>query len=190
MNEHEFIARLDGSERVSVNVVTDGRLLVAIGYEFGYRLDEIRGGATFTLVFLRDDSEGARRRAAWATHFYRTNGAWWDGCWPPHLRHLPDTVTPAQAGAARIAVHRFDRNGTSPTRAILLIGGLAALIGAGFGHETPALALSLLALAVTLFAIMPSAARWILTAHNRQLAVVERFENQRHYPTSHDPEAA
>ncbi|UED86284.1 hypothetical protein [Streptomyces profundus] len=190
LNEHEFIARLDGAERVSVNVVTDGRLLVAIGYEFGYRLDEIRGGTSFTLVFLRDDSEEARRRAGWTTRLYRTHGAWWDSCWPPAVRHLPDTVTPAEAGAARIAVHRFRRAGTSPTRAILLIGGVVALMGAGHAHETPPLALSLVALAVALLAVTPAAARRILTAHSRQLAIVERFENQRHHPPPHAPEAA
>ncbi|WP_062204300.1 hypothetical protein [Streptomyces sp. NBRC 109706] len=180
MNEHEFIGRLDGSERVSVQVANDGRLQVAIAHEFGYRLDEIRGGgALLTLILVRDDAPDARRRAALTTSLHRANGAWWESCLPPRLRQLPDAVTPAQAGAARIAVHRFDRNGTSAVRAFLLIGAVAALLGAGYAHDTPPLALALLTLAGALVALMPAMARWTLAAHRRQLAVLERFERQR-----------
>ncbi|SOD64457.1 hypothetical protein SAMN06297387_11723 [Streptomyces zhaozhouensis] len=188
MNEHELITRLDGSEHVSININSDGRLLVAISHEFGYRLAEIRGhGVSVTLIFQRDDSEEARHRAAWATYLYRTTGAWWTPCWPPHLQNQPDTVTPAQAGAARIAIHRFRRNGTAPPRAVLLIGAVAALIGAGFALDTLWLALSLAALAVLLIALVPVAGRWVLNGHQRQLGLVERFEAQRSYPS---PDAA
>ncbi|MDT0267434.1 hypothetical protein RM844_14175 [Streptomyces sp. DSM 44915] len=189
MNEHEFIARLDGAERVSITVHTDGRLQVAIAYEFGYRLDEIRGGGSRTLVFLRDDSEAARHRAAWAGHHHRTtpNGAWWNACWPPHVRSRPDAVTPAQAGAARIAVHHHDRDGTSGIRTLLLIAGTAALAGAGYAHHTHWLALTLLTLAILLLTLVPTAARLVRTAHHRQLALLRRFEAQRHPPPPDEP---
>ncbi|RMI30444.1 hypothetical protein [Streptomyces triticirhizae] len=191
MNEHELIARLDGSEQVSININSDGRLLVAISHEFGYRLTEIRGhGVSITLIFQRDESEEARHRAAWATYLYRTTGAWWNACWPPHVQNQPGTVTPARAGAAMIAIHRFQRNGTAPTRAVLLIGGVAALFGAGFALDTLWLALSLAAIAVLLFALTPVAGRWVLSGHQRQLKLVERFEAQRYYPSPDDAREA
>ncbi|WP_062205155.1 hypothetical protein [Streptomyces sp. NBRC 109706] len=107
MKDHQIIAHFDGSPEVKV--VTQSRILpvLAIAHEFGYVLTSHQFSTTgiTKFMFTRDDSELARRRAAWARYHYEINGAWWATAAP----RPTDPISPIQAGGARLSLYQIER---------------------------------------------------------------------------------
>jgi hypothetical protein len=189
MQEHEIVARFDGSPWVEFPVRLNQGFVVSIGHEFGYALEEVKTTSqhiAYRMVFRRDDSEMARQRAAWAQHMYRTTGAWWAVCWPPHLHNRPETVHPTKAGEVRLALHRLEYEGQVRLVAMMLIVAALTLIMTWLNRDTLGLAIPLGAFSISLLAgtlLTGRLTRWTQARHQSLLA---RFENQRHYPSPND----
>ncbi|SOD62677.1 hypothetical protein SAMN06297387_10750 [Streptomyces zhaozhouensis] len=185
MRDPEIIASFGGQGEVSLTVVHHPARVVAIAHEYGYVLDDYAmtvRPTRFRMRFVRDDSEDARRRAAWADHHYRASGAWWASCWP--TPPPPAGVSPEDAAAYRIAVHEQRHH---PWRHPLLAFGLLlflALVGAW------ALADVSMPLAVLLPVAVAGLGGWLVVWSGRKAraalsthaATLERFERQRVYP--------
>ncbi|WP_062205158.1 hypothetical protein [Streptomyces sp. NBRC 109706] len=107
MKDHQIIAHFDGSPEVKVVTQTRMRPVLAIAHEFGYVMTSCRfrtsGVASF--MFARDDSELARRRAAWARYHYEINGAWWATAAP----RPTDPISPIAAGEARLGLYTYEK---------------------------------------------------------------------------------
>ncbi|MDT0266961.1 hypothetical protein RM844_11730 [Streptomyces sp. DSM 44915] len=187
MREWEIVGRFDGSPRVEFPVRLELGNVVAIGYEFGYVVDEVRTTSQqvpYRLVFRRDDSEAARRRAAWTWRSYRATGVWWAGCWPPHLHDVPGTVHPVRAGEARLALHRLAYEGRTRLVVVLVVGGVLALFLAWSTRQTGWPGALLAVLGVALLGGTLLTGRLVGWARARHRALLARFERQRHAPRS------
>ncbi|WP_062204480.1 hypothetical protein [Streptomyces sp. NBRC 109706] len=191
MKDHEIIQSFAGQEHVSLTVDHAPARVVAIAHEYGYALDDylmtVRP-TRFRMSFVRDNSEEARRRAAWADYHHRTSGAWWASCWP--TPPPASGISPDDAAAYRIAVHQQRHH---PWRQLLLAFGVLmslTLIGAW------ALAKASTPAAVLLPLVMAGLGGWLMTWSRRKaraalpehIAYLEQFERQRVYPSPEQPE--
>ncbi|WBB59109.1 hypothetical protein O7599_26415 [Streptomyces sp. WMMC500] len=134
MNDGEVIAYFDGrpTAEITIHSAWDVPRMADMAYEFGYVLCRVfHWRSTTRLVFERDDTDHARRRAVWSLNYYRAYGRW--GRQQPQFQlpsYMGRRVEPLDAARARYALALF-RNKVWHVR--LAISG-AALIAVVVWH--------------------------------------------------------
>ncbi|RMI36848.1 hypothetical protein [Streptomyces triticirhizae] len=181
MKDHQIIALFEGSPpEVEVVIRTRATNLLAIAHEFGYVISAHRiypQTGILRFVFARDDSEMARRRAAWAHYHYRINGAWWATSNPgPSLT----AISPMQAGEARYGLYLQEQRPHSwyQWRAAG-VAGAAAVLGIVQLFSSPLGAIICLAIALFFVSFMIWGPRWRARKEAEYRRTLEDFERQR-----------
>ncbi|KAB8166368.1 hypothetical protein FH609_023720 [Streptomyces sp. 3MP-14] len=182
MKDQEFIAHFDGSPEVTVWARLRIGPLMAIAHEFGYELASYRPGlrgAPSSFTFTRDDSELARRRAAWAHYHYRINGAWWATTTPgPSLT----AISPMRAGEARFGLFLYE---LWPPRRYLVriaaVAGAASVLGVVLLFVAWPGALACLAVVLLCVGLLIWGPGWRARKEAEYRRTLEDFERQRVY---------
>ena len=108
MKDGEVIAYFDGrpTAEITVHVVWDIPRMADMAFEFGYALCRVfHRRSTARLVFEREDTDHARRRAAWSVNYFRAYGRW--GRQQPTVQlpsHMGRRIEPLEAAQARYSL--------------------------------------------------------------------------------------
>lgn len=135
MNDGEVIAYFDGrpTADITIHAVWDIPRIADMAYEFGYVLCRAFHWQSATrLIFERDDTDHARRRAEWSVNYYRAYGRW--GRQQPQFQlpgYMGRRIEPLEAARARYALALF-RNKAWSVRIAALGAALIAIIVWGF----------------------------------------------------------
>lgn len=111
MKDGEVIAYFDRrpTAEITIHAVWDIPRMADMAYEFGYVLCRVsHWQGTTRLVFERDDTDHARRRAEWSVNYYRAYGRW--GRQQPQFQlpgYMGRRIEPLEAAQARYALALF-----------------------------------------------------------------------------------
>lgn len=157
MQDSEILPYFDGRPSadmlLSAFQTSAGDRITAIAYELGYHQASAgpTSRTTYRMVFSRDDSPDARRRAAATMSRLRGGGLVLPAL--PSSSQAPHQVNPVAAAAARRNVAAYESSSSKGLAFIVGLVGLGAVLAAIALRDRPHAAIALFVIALVLFAI-------------------------------------
>jgi len=183
MKDSEILPYFDGRPTADMLLtafqISAGDRITAIAYELGYLQTEAGPASrtTYRMVFSRDDSPDARRRAEVAVGRIRAGGPVLFAS--PASLHAPGEVSPLAAAAARRNVAAYESSSAKGLAAIIGLVGLGAVLAAVALRDRPGAAVAVVIIGLLLFATALATPSLMRRWYKRNQELVSRFNNAR-----------
>ncbi|WP_406173048.1 hypothetical protein [Streptomyces sp. NBC_00996] len=186
MKDAEILARFDGRGRAEFLLggfeAMDSNKITAMAFEFGYDLQatEVPSKSALRLIYVRNDSPTARRRAQETHQRLYTGGPLLPTWMAPGAQ--PGTtrpVTSLEMASARQGLAAYETNGVKGFAAFIGLLGLGCFALAWAGRDTLGVALFMVVMGILLAVVAALTPGWRKRWYEKNRRLVELYDQQR-----------